>query len=86
MYADRVEPAELVLRAGSAVSVQIVNLGQRACRFVVRGYPGTLDVPGGERMELTFTVPSPPSFLGPFSTSAGCEGDPARTGRLIIRS
>ena len=84
--ADRIDPNQLVLDAGEAVRVEVVNDGPQACEFYVGEYLSDLEVPAGGQAEMAFIVPNlpgPPD--APHSTTTfGCADHAGPTGNVVV--
>jgi hypothetical protein len=84
VFADRLQPAQLVLNAGTPVKLHAENHAQSACTFYVGNYLAGLAVAAGA--EQSFTVPNlpgPPSAIGS-TTAMGCKEHPQVTGNVIV--
>jgi hypothetical protein len=86
VYADHVDPPQLVLDAGEAVRLQIVNSSGETCAFHVGKYVTDLDLAPGERKTQSFTVPSLPGAPSAehSTTTFGCADDEARDGNVVV--
>ena len=87
VYPDRLDPEQLVLRAGEAVRVEVVDHSGAVCSFYVGEYLRDLEVPSGGHAEMAFTVPNLPGPPGAVAstTTFGCKGDAARTGNVVVQ-
>ena len=86
VYADRLDPEQLVLDAGTTWRVELFNRSGEPCTFYIGPYLSDLEVPSNGQAEMGFTVPSLPGTPdAPHTTTTfGCRGDEAPTGNVVV--
>jgi len=87
VFADRLEPPEVVLELGEPIRLRLMNRGTSQCLFFVADYLANLRAAPRGDVEATFTVPEPRggSKVGPSTGRMGCQGDPARAGSVVVQ-
>ncbi len=87
VFADRLEPPEVLLELGEPIRLRLTNRGGTQCLFFVADYVANLRAAAGGTVEATFTVPGSRvgSKIGLTTGRMGCQGDPARMGTVVVQ-
>ena len=82
---DRLEPSQLVLRAGEPIRLRVTNRGRDRCLFFVADYLANLRAAPGGQVEISFTVPDRTGAAEQRTGPMGCQGDTARMGSVVVQ-
>ena len=78
---DRVNPRQLQMMAAEPVQLQVTNRGTSPCTFFIGSYVNALQVPPGETVKQSLTLPGG----RPRETvDMGCNEDKKRQGKALI--